>query len=487
MAKNRVTMNSFEKECSRLPRKKWRQALLTYAMAVSLGSQDIAWAACSDGTTLPAGGYTIGIAPVQTAANWTPHVFTATAGSLFVPDSSVHENNDPNGSLTGGGHSWVFDQGSTLCKMTDQGPSGQPATSWLLPPATATQCVILPVIKNGVVTNLGDIPYQGDVITPTCDPTKLSTATAPNPANTYLNQLGCAISHGAATDAHSATSFLFVAGIKGGLFSITLDNVANPVLGGDAGKTVGPQNFYSAIPEGQQLTSAAVSPDGQFIIATSLKRSALGGVRLPLVWACHHPLGEPGSPLKPINRRFFVPPAATVKCMSVGSHGLMTDLATNFGPDNQPYFGGQRVVTSFDAVPGGAFKSAWPNCIWRNDPLNTSLVSAFVNSSANGCGTAQSNFGFTSALITQPVTLIRHGQYMYTGPVGGTVVQFKVTVDPFSHLSKYAFRTYVTGISIVTGMGVAEDLQSLMIYSDPTGIGLPAQGVVTKLPLCEDM
>ena len=99
----------------------------------------------------------------------------------------------------------------------------------------ATECVVLPVIKNGVVTNIGDLPYQGDVITPTCDPTKLSTS-GPNPQNTYFNQLGCSISHGAATTPATATSYLFVAGIKGGLFSVTLNNVTNPVIGGQAGQ-----------------------------------------------------------------------------------------------------------------------------------------------------------------------------------------------------------------------------------------------------------
>ena len=61
--------------------------------------------------------------------------------------------------------------------------------------------------------------YQGDVITPTCNPALL----APNPANTYLNQLGCSISHGQATTPQTATSFLFMAGITGGLFSIPSD------------------------------------------------------------------------------------------------------------------------------------------------------------------------------------------------------------------------------------------------------------------------
>ena len=75
---------------------------------------------------------------------------------------------------------------------------------------------------------------------------------------------------------------------------------------------------------------------------------------------------------------------------------------------------------------------------------------------------------------------------MYTGPVGGTVVQFKVTQDS-SGFSRYTFRTYVTGLSIITGLGVADDLGSLMVYSDPSAIGAAGQEVVTKLPSCEDM
>ena len=198
-------------------------------------------------------------------------------------------------------------------------------------------------------------------------------------------------------------------------------------------------------------------------------------------WAIPVIRARPSTPSSSFRR----PPA--VKCMSVGSHGLQADLTTSFGPDDQPYFGGQRVVNSFDSQPGGNFLPAWPGCIWKNDPNNGSLADAFNNLASNGCGTAQPNFGFTSALITQPNALIRHGQYMYTGPVGGTVAQLKVTVDPFSGLSNYKLRTYVTGLSIVTGLGVAEDLSSLMIYTDPSALGLAGDEVVVKLPLCEDM
>jgi hypothetical protein len=149
---------------------------------------------------MPADGFVVGRdAQVTTAANWSHNIFTGTAGSIFIPDSSVNEFNDPAGPLTGGGHNWVFDQGSTLCKETDSGidPTTGRSASWAIPPNTATDCVILPIIKGGRVTNLGDIPLQGEAVTPTCNPALL----APNPANTYFNQLGCSISHGKATDA----------------------------------------------------------------------------------------------------------------------------------------------------------------------------------------------------------------------------------------------------------------------------------------------
>jgi hypothetical protein len=463
-------------------RSRWRRTLLASTAALSLGAQNVAWATCSDGSKLPADGFVIGRdAPVRIAANWSPHVFTGTAGSLFIPDSSVHEHNDPAQPLTGGGHNWVFDQGSTLCKETDVGPAGAVATGWEIPPNNPTDCVILPIIKNGTVTNLGDVPYQGDAFTPTCTPALLSTATVPNPANTYPNQLGCSISHGKPTTPQTATTFLFVAGVKGGLFSVQLDNVTNPVKGGEAGKTVGPQNYYSAIPEGSLLTSAAVAPNGVFVIATSMKR-------LQAVYSCFLPLGDPGPVTKPINPRFFVPPAGEVRCMQVGSNNLPANLTTAFGPENQPYFGGRRVIMSFDSQPGGPFKSAWPQCIWQGSGA-MSAVQAFANplTFANGCGLAQPNFGFSSALVTQPATLITHGHYMYTGPLGGTIVQFRLTVDPNSHITQYHFRTLVTGLSIVTGLGIAEDQKSLMIYTDPTAIGLASQEIVTKVPLCEDM
>jgi hypothetical protein len=452
--------------------------VLASTAALTLLMHDFAWAVCSDGSSLPAAGFVVGVAPIQSAANWSPNIFTGTTGSLWIPDTSVNEHNDPTQPLTGGGHNWIFDQGSTLCKATDVGPAGQVATSWQIPPNNPTDCVILPVITNGQVTNLGDIPYQGDAITPTCDPTLLSRPGIANPNNTYFNQLGCSISHGVATTPATATSYLFVAGIKGGMFSIALDNVGSAVPGGSAGKTVGPQNYYAQIPEGSLLTNATVSKDGQFAIVTSLRRDLR-------VWGCLNPLGDPGDPGQPINPNFFPPPGGAVSCMQVGFNNLQTDLTTAFGPDNQPYFGGQRVVNTFNSVPGGNFTTSWPNCIWQTTG-GASVADAFANGLVNGCADAQPNFGFTSALITQPPAIISHGNYMYVGPVGGTVIQFAVTPG-LDGTSKYQFRTYVTGLSILTGLGVAEDLRSLMIYTDPTTLGLASQEVVTRVPLCEDM
>ena len=465
-------------------RSRWGRTFLASTAALSLGFQDVAWAKCTDGKTVPAGGFVIGTQPYTNAANWSPNVFTGTTGSIFIPDNSVNERNDPKQPATGGGHNWVFDQGSTLCKVIDVGTGNKNSvtTSWQIPaPNTPATCIILPVIRNGVVTNLGDIPFQGDAITPTCNPALLSTATTPNPANTYFNQLGCSISHGVATTPQTATSWLFVTGVQSGLFSVRLNNVTNPVTGGEAGKTQAGQDYYAAIPEGSLLTNAAVSKDGQFVIATSSRR-------LQAVWACLNPLGDPGDPSQPIDPNFFVQPANMISCMQVGTNNMAANLTTAFGPDNQPYFGGRRVVMSFDSQPGGSFASAWPNCIWQGSGAS-SLAAAFQFPLfySNGCGPAQDNFAFTADLVTQPNALISHGNYMYTAPIGGTIQQFYLTKDPFSGLTNYAFRQLVTGLPVVTGLGIAEDLQSLIIYSDPSAIGLSAQEFVTKMALCEDM
>jgi hypothetical protein len=487
------------------PRLHWRRALLATTAALSLG-QNAAWAVCVDGSTFPTGGYQIGQAPVAVASNWSPNVFTATEGSFFVPDSSTADQTT--GAPTGGGHNWAFDQGSTLCKQGDAG-SAAGTTGWILPPNTSQDCIVLPIIKNGKVTNLGDVPFQGAVVTPVCDTTKLSTALAANPANTYGNQLGCAISafnNGGvpvSNDAHSAPSYMFVAGIKGGLFHYELDN------NGPIGKTVGPFSYYRDIPEGLKLQAASVSADGQFAMAISNRRGQ------QQIWACIDPLGNPGDPAKPLDPGFFVPDASTVFCGGIGNSGLATNLASTFGPDGQPYIGGQRVVNTFLNTPGGTQGGTWPQCIHfgggapnvsgfaLHDAIladlssstyqkpNATVPGALQANTANKCGTMTANAGFTSALITQPSSLLSHVAadgtgYIYTGPLGGLVIQAHLGKDLVGRTT-YKTRTYLSGVSLSTGLGVADDIGSLMVMTDPSAVGLAGQEAITKTPLCEDM
>src|SRR5215471_21676389 len=187
-------------------RKRTRHVVAT-ATAFTFLCQNFAWAVCADGSTFPPGGFVNGQPPTSI---WSPGMFTATAGSIFVPDNSVFEQNDPAQPLTGGGHNWVFDQGSGFCKAIDTGPPGGTPTGWTTPPA---DCTFL-TIGIGAI----DIPYQGQAVTPTCNPALLSQPGSPNPANTRANQLGCAISHGVATTPQSATTYMFVAGDRSGLF-----------------------------------------------------------------------------------------------------------------------------------------------------------------------------------------------------------------------------------------------------------------------------
>src|SRR5215472_18659465 len=182
------------------------------AIASTFLTQNFAWAICSDGQPFPGGNQGYVYATLNTVApslaNMTPNVFTATAGSVFVPDNSRFENNDPtnvgtvalNGSgIAGlpvaavGGHNWQFDQGSTTCKATSSGSGnpplapipGQAPAGWQIPPNTTTDCFVLPVVKvqNGQVIfqNFGVVPLTNQAIIPTCDPTALPTvALTPN-------------------------------------------------------------------------------------------------------------------------------------------------------------------------------------------------------------------------------------------------------------------------------------------------------------------
>lgn len=467
--------------------------IVATATGLTFFCQNFAWALCGDGTTFPLGGFVNNQPPV---ASWSPGAFTGTAGSIFVPDRSTFENNDPTQPVTGGGHNWAFDQGTTTCKETDIGPAGGTPTSWAIPASNTITCLLLPQISGTtgnppvpIIKAIADVPFQGAAITPTCDPSLLSQPGIPNPNNTYFNQLGCSISQGVATTPQTATTFLFVTGIKGGLFSVPLTNAPN-VVGGPAGKLISGITFYSAIPLGQKLTSGAVSPDGMFAVATSSKH-------LTSVFACLNPLGDPGDPSLPINPAFSVAAGNLVKCMSIGNNGLQADFATVFGPDNQPYFGGQRAVNTFNPTPGGSSPTAWPQCIFNGfgfpAPAPTTLMgklqAVFNANSGNHCGTAFPNSSFAVAGISQGQAIISHGSYMYASlGAGGGVIQFKVTINPALGTSVYRLRTYLSGsVPLITGLGVADDLQSLMVFTDPSAVGTLDQEDILKLPLCEDM
>lgn len=45
----------------------------------------------------------------------------------------------------------------------------------------------------------------------------------------------------------------------------------------------------------------------------------------------------------------------------------------------------------------------------------------------------------------------------------------------------------MSSLSRTTGLGIADDLASLMIFTDPSAVEAPNQELVVKLPLCEDM
>ena len=137
-------------------------------------------------------------------------------------------------------------------------------------------------------------------------------------------------------------------------------------------------------------------------------------------------------------------------------------------------------------APGGSAAGAWPHCITRGTPFT--IAQAFALKSGGHCGNAQPNDGFPAALLGQAAALIGHGSYLYAGTPGGDVVQTKVTVDPATGVSQDSkLRPYLAGTALVTGLGVADDLGALMVFGDPSGVGLSGQEVVTRLPLCEDV
>jgi hypothetical protein len=460
--------------------------------ALTFMLQNLAWAVCSDGTTFPDGGFT-----PATGTNWSPFTFTGTLGSVWVPDISANEHNNPLEPLTLGGHDWVFDQGSTTCKETDVGGASGPITAWSIPPVNATDCLVLPVLRFAagalVVQNFGDIPQRGTTLTPTCDPTKLST-TAPNPANTYLNQLGCALvllntGQIQATTPETATTYLFTAGIKSGLFAYPLTNFPVSIPGQEAGKTIGGGlTFYAKLNRAQRFDSAVITPDGQYLLGGSSRTN-------DAVFACRNPLGDPGDLTQPIDMQAFAVSADTsfgnttgVHCMQIGQGGDSRVKGLALGADGQPYIGGVNLMSNF---------TTFPACIAANFgvPAGTTtdqaITLAFKANSQNHCGNATPNTILNTApdgvtaIKAETQALVSHGNYLYRGVKGGVIYQANIGATGVT-----SQRFFATGLANPTGIGFSEDngtaSASTMLYDDPTGLALAAQERILKLPICED-
>src|SRR5215468_1254625 len=495
-----------------------------------------------------------------------------------------------------GGHNWQFDQGSTTCKATNTGVAGGAPSGWSIPPNTTTDCFVLPVVKivagtatggggggggtggggtggggtggggtggggggtggggGGTTTggqiifqNFGTVPLTSQAIVTTCDPTALPTAPlTPNPANTRLNQLGCSIAQldtgtFTARDQTVAPAYMATASIRGGLFMQRLDVTPNTIVG-DSGRVISELIFFAdtvGIPIGTKLTNAMVSPDGHYVMATSIRRD-------PHVYGCNMPLGNPGridSP--PVDLATFAISTDTlnsVKCMGqVATTGLQVTLSNVWGADSQPYLGGQRTITTAGTVggnPGSWFvPSAWPQCIVQGKGeaillpavyptqsaqfgnynavavLDAAIADVFKNHKNGGCIFGP-NSAFSASPVVQPQSMATYqasngNLYMFTAGIGQPVVQTRMTfaADGSTH---YSTRTYFSnGNGLVTGVGVAPDMNfttagsvtttgaptpaagatgsgSLIVMTDPSGLGLAAQEVMSRLPLCED-
>jgi hypothetical protein len=200
--------------------------------------------------------------------------------------------------------------------------------------------------------------------------------------------------------------------------------------------------------------------------------------------------------------------------------------------------GGQRTVTTMGGSPGSIFQtSAWPQCIvngkgqlftlpavYPTDPvvgsfgnynnvaqLDTAINNVFHAHSNGGCGNMAPNSGFVSTAVIQPGTMaaytaVNGNKYMFTSGTGQPVFQARLNENA-DGTTNYHIRTYMTGgTGFTTGLAVAPDMSwgfvnntlnqppnglttgsgSLISMQDPSGLGLAAQEVMTRLPLCED-
>jgi hypothetical protein len=145
-------------------------------------------------------------------------------------------------------------------------------------------------------------------------------------------------------------------------------------------------------------------------------------------------------------------------------------------------------MDTFAAPAGGTYPGAWPQCITKGKGSSmAALTAAFDANSGGGCGNAVMNSAFSTNVINAPSALTSHGNYLYLGRSNGQVLQLKVGKDPARGYTTYTARVYLYTITNPTGIGITDDLKSLIVMSDPSLIGLFGQEVMTKLPLCEDM
>jgi len=406
---------------------------------------------------------------------------------------------------------------------------------------------IVRLINNQItLTGFGIVPLTSQAIVPTCDPTALATAPlTPNPRNTRLNQLGCSLSRldtgtFTARDQTVAPAYLATASVQGGLFMQRLDVTPNNVVG-DSGRVISQLIVFAdtaGIPLTTPLTNAMVSPDGHYVAATSIRRDVH-------LYGCNMPLGDPGridSP--PVSAQQFAlsrDPINGVKCMNqIGLTGLQVTVSNVWGPDNQPYLGGLTATApaagavTTAGTGGWSSPSAWPQCIALGKgetftlpavypsqsaqvgnynavaQLDAAIADVFAKHKNGGCQFGP-NAGFSGSPQSLATYVASNGNmYMFAGGTAQPVAQTRLTIDA-TGATHYSTRTYFSPISngFVTGVGVAPDMNfstggsvtttgaatpaagatgsgSLIVMTDFSGLGLAAQEIMTRLPLCED-
>jgi hypothetical protein len=351
-----------------------------------------------------------------------------------------------------------------------------------------------------------------------------------------------------ARDQTVAPAYMATADTAGGLFMQRLDVTPNNVVG-DSGRVVTQLIVFAdtaGIPPGTKLTSAMVSPDGHYIAATSIRQDVhLYGCNMPL----GDPGRIDSPPVSLQQFALSTDTINSVKCMNqIGLTGLQATLSNVWGVDNQPYLGGLKTIAPASTAvttagttggnPGSwTSPSAWPQCIALGKgetftlpavypsqsalvgnynavaTLDAAIADVFAKHKNGGCQFGP-NAGFSGAGQSLATYVASNGNmYMFAGGTGqgGTaqpVAQARLTIDA-TGATNYNTRTYYSGLGTITGVGVAPDMNfttggsftttgtatpaagatgsgSLIVMTDPTGLGLAGQGIMTRLPLCED-